>query len=64
MADFTPEGTEALNANKVEPAGGVDPEGLIFIPGQQSPNGQHLLVVANEVGGTTPVFGLTRASKK
>lgn len=37
-------------------AGDLGPEGLIFIPAAQSPNGKNLLVVANEVSGTTTVF--------
>lgn len=32
------------------------PEGLIFIPAAQSPNGKDLLVTANEVSGTTTIF--------
>jgi len=30
----------------------------VFIPADQSPNGRHLLVVGNEVSGTTAVFQL------
>jgi DNA-binding beta-propeller fold protein YncE len=32
------------------------PEGLTFIPADKSPNGQPLLIVGNEVSGTTAVF--------
>jgi len=39
-------------------AGDLGPEGLVFIPADQSPNGRHLLVVGNEVSGTTAVFQL------
>lgn len=37
-------------------AGDLGPEGLSFIPAHQSPNGKPLLVVGNEVSGTTAVF--------
>jgi hypothetical protein len=32
------------------------PEGLTFIAGQRSPNGKPLLIVGNEVSGTTAIF--------
>lgn len=32
------------------------PEGLLFVPAAQSPNGKNLLVTANEVSGTTTIF--------
>lgn len=36
--------------------GDLGPEGLTFVPWWQSPNGQPLLIVGNEVSGTTTVF--------
>lgn len=38
--------------------GDLGPEGLTFIPAKASPNGKPLLVVGNEVSGSTSVFQL------
>ncbi len=37
-------------------AGDLGPEGLTFIPAHLSPNGKPLLIVGNEVSGTTAVY--------
>lgn len=39
----------------------VSPEGMVFIPGTQSGNGQPLLAVSNEVSGTLAVWALGSA---
>jgi hypothetical protein len=36
--------------------GDLAPEGLVFIPASKSPNGKPLLIVGNEVSGTTTIF--------
>lgn len=42
-----------------EAQGDVAPEGMRFIRAEESPNGNPLLVVANEVSGSTTVYQLT-----
>jgi hypothetical protein len=39
--------------------GDLGPEGMKFVTAQKSPNGQPLLMIANEVSGTTSVYQLT-----
>ena len=42
--------------------GDLGPEGLVFIPKSQSPNGQDLLLVSNEVSGTVAIIQLNGKS--
>jgi hypothetical protein len=43
-------------------AGDLGPEGLTFVPASQSPTHEPLLVVGNEVSGTTTVFTVGRGT--
>lgn len=54
MEDY--EDDDAAVAEMLPQAGDLGPEGLVFIPAADSPNGKHLLVVGNEVSGTTTIF--------
>jgi hypothetical protein len=47
---------EDLEAGRAGPLG---PEGLEFIPAEDSPNGQPLLVVGNEITGDVVIYGFT-----
>jgi hypothetical protein len=46
------------NPPSLATAGDLGPEGLVFIAAKDSPNGKPLLVVGNEVSGTTAVLQL------
>ena len=41
-------------------AGDLGPEGVLFIPAQDSPTGTDLLVVAFEISGSTTIFRIDR----
>jgi hypothetical protein len=47
--------TEAA-AGRLSAIGDLGPEGLTFVPANKSPNGKPLLIVGNEVSGTTAVM--------
>ena len=38
--------------------GDLGPEGITFVAKEDSPNGQPLLIVGNEISGTTTIFGI------
>jgi hypothetical protein len=45
-------------------AGDLGPEGVLFIPARDSPNGRPLLVVGNEISGTTTIFQIRSAPRE
>jgi hypothetical protein len=51
--------TEAeATPSRLSAIGDLGPEGLVFVPAAESPNGKPLLIVGNEVSGTTAVMQL------
>lgn len=40
-------------------AGDLGPEGMVFVPAADSPNGEPLLLVGNEISGTTAIYQIT-----
>lgn len=51
--------TTADPGSVLSTVGDLGPEGLTFVPADQSPDGQPLLIVGNEVSGTTAILRIT-----
>jgi len=51
--------TEGLDCTEVPNAGDLGPESIKFISAAQSPNGNPLLVIGNEVSGTVTIYQVT-----
>ena len=56
--------TDPANAHYVDyvvthTQGDVSPEGMFFVPAEKAPNGKDLLIVSNEVSGSTVIYEIT-----
>ena len=65
-AEFDPPDSDDID-DCVRPnaaAGDLGPEGITFVAREDSPNGQPLLILGNEISGTTTILGIdVRAAK-
>lgn len=55
MEELAEDGDDAVQEG-LSKVGDLGAEGLAFVPAEDSPNGHNLLIVGNEVSGTTTVF--------
>ena len=56
LPEFVTYKNPAIDGSTGAGATDVSPEGMVFVPGSQSPNGVPLLLVANELSGTTTIY--------
>ncbi|HEY7776694.1 MAG TPA: collagen-like protein, partial [Kineobactrum sp.] len=56
--DFSVDVEALVDAGDFSAVGDLGPESIKFIAAEDSPNGEALLVVGNEVSGTTALFGV------
>ncbi len=50
---------EGMDCSEVAQSGDLGPESIKFVPAEDSPNGNALLIVGNEVSGTVTVYQVT-----
>lgn len=56
MRDFTVDVEELVDGGDFSAVGDLGPESILFVSADDSPNGEALLIVGNEVSGTTAIF--------
>lgn len=47
---------DGITEDQFDAIGDIGPEGMLFIPADDSPNGQNLLITSNEITGSTSIF--------
>lgn len=47
------------NQANIATVGDLGPEGIVFIPASESPNGQNMIMLSNEVSATVALFSIT-----
>lgn len=57
--DFSADIETLVDSGDFSAVGDLGPESIRFVSAEQSPNGEPLLIVGNEVSGTTAIFGVT-----
>ncbi len=57
--DFTVDIEALVDADDFSAAGDLGPESIYFVSADDSPNGENLIIVGNEVSGTTSIFSIT-----
>ncbi|GAC15143.1 choice-of-anchor I family protein [Aliiglaciecola lipolytica] len=50
---------EGMDCSEVADSGDLGPESIKFVPAEQSPNGNALLIIGNEVSGTVTIYQVT-----
>lgn len=50
---------EGMNCDEVAMSGDLGPESIAFVPATNSPNGNPLLIIGNEVSGTVTIYQVT-----
>ncbi|WP_185269095.1 choice-of-anchor I family protein [Halopseudomonas xiamenensis] len=61
--NWVDEPEDLFDEDRLEEAGDLGPEGLVFVSAEDSPTEQPLLIVGNEVSGTTTVFQIDLADR-
>ncbi len=57
--DFSADIETLVDSGDFSAVGDLGPESIRFVSAEQSPNGEPMLIVGNEVSGTTAIFGVT-----
>jgi hypothetical protein len=60
--DFSQDIDSLVEGGTFSAVGDLGPESIRFVPAEQSPNGEALLIVGNEVSGTTALFAVSLVS--